>query len=136
MCDIYGYKISIHVLAGGWSLPGVQETYYHYEAAGDQHVGRTITGLPTMSELFAILPPFWLISTDPEVQLALSIAFPGLPAHLRRVSEFLLASVVYHHSWLRETLPSSHPCFNNPLFMNKALLDSLSSKVVLPCLSS
>ncbi|ETK78214.1 hypothetical protein F441_15982 [Phytophthora nicotianae CJ01A1] len=35
---------------------GVQNTYLRYEAAGDMHVGRTVSGLPPDSHEFAILP--------------------------------------------------------------------------------
>jgi hypothetical protein len=48
-------------LRAGWNLPGVQDTYYRYEAAGDMHVGRTVSGLPTGKPEFAILPPMFTV---------------------------------------------------------------------------
>ncbi|KAF1793909.1 hypothetical protein GQ600_16797 [Phytophthora cactorum] len=41
----------------GWSLGGVQDRYFRYEAAGDQYLGRVVAGLPQNSAQFAVLPP-------------------------------------------------------------------------------
>ncbi|KAJ8575566.1 hypothetical protein ON010_g3645 [Phytophthora cinnamomi] len=41
----------------GWSLGGVQDRYFRYEAAGDQYMGRVVAGLPQNSSQFAVLPP-------------------------------------------------------------------------------
>jgi len=44
-------------LRAGWSMGGVQDTYLRYEAAGDQYVGRVVSGLPISSPKFSALPP-------------------------------------------------------------------------------
>jgi len=49
---------AIH-LRGGWKMPGVDGTYMRWEAAGDQFVGRTVSGLNINSPDFGILPPFF-----------------------------------------------------------------------------
>ncbi|KAF1779914.1 hypothetical protein GQ600_4634 [Phytophthora cactorum] len=46
-------------LRAGWNLPGVQDTYVRYEAAGDRVVGRFVAGLPYETPDFAILPSFF-----------------------------------------------------------------------------
>jgi hypothetical protein len=37
----------------------VHDTYYRYEAAGDQFVGRAVCGLPVDSHMFSVLPPYF-----------------------------------------------------------------------------
>ncbi|KAG6942611.1 hypothetical protein JG687_00018966 [Phytophthora cactorum] len=48
----------------GWSLGGVQDRYFRYEAAGDQYLGRVVAGLPRNSAEFAVLPPHFEDPTD------------------------------------------------------------------------
>ncbi|KAF1780750.1 hypothetical protein GQ600_3148 [Phytophthora cactorum] len=48
-------------IRAGWTLPGVQDTYIRYEAAGDRIVGRYVAGLPfeeteARSMFFGVLP--------------------------------------------------------------------------------
>jgi hypothetical protein len=110
---------AVHLRAG-WALGGVQDTYLRYEAAGDQHVGRTVSGLPSTEPQFAILPPFFK-ERPPELSDIIVEAFPNIPANMARVAEFCLASVVYHRQFLRETLPAKHPLFFTSLFRTNKL---------------
>jgi hypothetical protein len=57
-CSSAGPSAASICIRAGWSLPGVQNTYIRYEAAGDMTVGRFVAGLPFESPSFAILPPF------------------------------------------------------------------------------
>ena len=41
-------------IRGGWKQGGCMDRYIRYDDAGDQHVGRTITGLPVNNVDFAI----------------------------------------------------------------------------------
>ena len=59
----YPSSTSIHLRAG-WALGGVQVRYLRYEKAGDMHVGRTVSGLPTDQAEFAMLPPYFSRETD------------------------------------------------------------------------
>ena len=110
-------------LRAGWSLPGVQDTYLRYADAGDQHVGRTVSGLPIQSPEFAILPPHFVFHPGTYSQEHLNTAVlrcfgPHLPANLLNIAPMLLASVVYHcHTgWIQAHLPAIHPLFLNALF--------------------
>jgi hypothetical protein len=116
---------AVHLRAG-WTLPGVQNTYYRYESAGDQHVGRTIAGLPPASPEFAILPPFFREPIDPAI---ISSCFSSLPNHLRKVGEFCLASIVYHEEWLRENLPEDHPVIRSAIFRDVTVMAELRGLV-------
>ncbi|CAN0513534.1 unnamed protein product, partial [Phaeothamnion confervicola] len=44
-------------LRAGWTVGPVQDRYIRYEAAGDQYMGRTVSGLPLSSHDFCVLPP-------------------------------------------------------------------------------
>ena len=46
-------------LRAGWSMGPVKERDIHYEKAGDQFVGRTVTGLDVTSEEFGISPCYF-----------------------------------------------------------------------------
>ena len=117
-------------LRAGWSLQGVQDRYLRYEAAGDQHVGRTVCGLPTDDPDFALLPPHFIEHND-VVKEALAACFPRAPKELGRVLEFCLASLVYHRDFIRATVPKRHAIYSTPLFAARGLPDSLAKFVTL-----
>lgn len=99
-----------------------------YEAAGDQHVGRTVNGLPPDRPEFAHLPPFFC-SYDGDIRNAIGSCFPNHPMSLGRVLEFCLASLVYHSKWCRENMPASHPLFKTTLYTQSELIPQLRTKV-------
>jgi hypothetical protein len=113
---------SIHIRAG-WTLGGVDDTYMRYESAGDQYVGRTVSGLPINCPEFAIVGPYFNSTIQPDdiVQL-LNTYFPNYSENLRRLLEHCLASIVYHQDYLLNNLPHNHFLFHTSLFRN---LDTL-----------
>ncbi|ETP36958.1 hypothetical protein F442_15187 [Phytophthora nicotianae P10297] len=115
-------------LRAGWSLGGVQNTCLRYEAAGDMHVGRTVTGLSTDSHTFACLPPHFS-SCDDQVEQAISIAFPGYPGSNHYILEYALASLDCHREYLKKTLPASHGLFCTPLFTTNTMLNKLADRL-------
>jgi len=118
---------SIHLRAG-WALGGVQDTYLRYEAAGDMYVGRTVSGLPTSQASFAILPPHFKERTELVADM-IRICFPNLPSNANYMAEFVLASIIYHHTFLENTLPSHHRLFYSPLFRDRSALEKLKNLV-------
>ena len=116
---------AVHLRAG-WVMPGVTGTYMRYESAGDQFVGRVVSGLPPNSPLFALLPPFFRESNT-LVSDSVKQVFPNIPNS--RIGAFCLASLVYHRDYLRETLPREHPLFTNILWTSSAMLSQLSQIV-------
>ena len=107
---------------------------YRYEAAGDQYVGRVLSGLPIFSSKFATLPPHFP-STDNAVVRAISICFPQLEydeylRKLRKVCELCLASVVFHLDFLQRTIPGDHIMYENAIFCEPELLEHLTDCVV------
>ena len=72
-------------LRANWALPGVLSQYIKFENAGDQFVGKCVSGRRRNKKTFAASPPYWDFSADgPE---------------LKEESENTL------HSWLRDRLP-------------------------------
>jgi hypothetical protein len=120
-------------IRAGWSTPGVDVTYLRFEAAGDQFVGRSVSGLPPLDERFAQMPPKFLSSLDPaRISNVISQCFmtsETTPSNMLPIYKMCLASIVYHKDYLRRTFISSHPIFSNPLF-SQGLVDTLSPYVV------
>ncbi|DAZ99922.1 TPA: LOW QUALITY PROTEIN: hypothetical protein N0F65_011845, partial [Lagenidium giganteum] len=116
---------AVHLRAG-WSLGGVQNTYLRYEAAGDMYVGRSVCGLPSSSEQSGILPPHFS-SCDSVVSDAIDTAFGGGLGHMRFVLEFALASLAYHHPYLKVTLPPKNLLLKSPIFTNMQQCSALRS---------
>jgi integrase len=94
-------------LRAGWAMGGVQDTYYRYERAGDQYVGRTVAGLPCDSENFSILGPHFV--DDNVAMEAVRLLFPRMPANLIRLGAFAAASFCYHAEHLSSITSSAHP---------------------------
>ena len=42
----------------------VKDVYIKYGAAGDQHVGRVVAGLPVLNAKYACSPPFFRVQQD------------------------------------------------------------------------
>jgi integrase len=112
----------------GWALPGVTGTYMRYEAAGDQYVGRAAAGLPILEASFATLPPFFIARTH-AIDTAISLCFPTVPPAMQRIVEFSVASLVYHHDFLKSTLHPDHIVFKTSLFQQPDLVRELQTLV-------
>jgi hypothetical protein len=132
---------SIHLRAG-WALGGVQDRYLRYEHAGDMHVGRTVSGLPTDKAEFAVLPPYFDVGSDQfDIQIirsAIATCFPGIPDSVYGVAKYCLASLVYHSEYLLSQLPVNHPLFQTALFRQPDLVEILRklTKCTLPSTST
>jgi hypothetical protein len=120
-------------LRAGWSLGNVQDRYLFAGAGGDQLTGRTLSGLPFTDSTFASLPPHF------DQEGARRICWDSiLPLHSRLPDCFkqalphLLASVCYHETWLRSTLPPQHPLFSSHLFASGTMA-ALKQHVLTGC---
>ncbi|EGZ22495.1 hypothetical protein PHYSODRAFT_494237 [Phytophthora sojae] len=58
--------------------------------------------------------------------------FPGVPASLRMICQFGLASMLFHKSFLQQSLPTNHLLFATPLFntRNESQFEWLRRRVV------
>ena len=119
--------MAIHLRAV-WSFSGVQDRYIHVEAAGDQYVGRTITGLPVLDSKFASSLPYFK-TTPVNLHELIQQNFVNLQPSLYRVAEFCLASLLYHRDYLFSALSQNHPLFNCAIFRNATQMTSLAEQV-------
>jgi hypothetical protein len=115
------------MLRGGWSLEGIDKRYVRYERAGDQYVGRILSGLNVNTPEFAFLPPFFSV-VDDQVNEAISNCFPKAPEEMGTILRFCLASAVHHQDYLRRELDRSHPVFSSRLFAG-GLAEGLRARV-------
>ena len=92
----------------------IQDTYLRYEAAGDQYVGRVVSGLPLSSSKFAVLPCQVDCSVD-ECDEMIASFFPTIPGSLHCMSRFFCASILYHSTFFKTFLPPSHAFFSSLL---------------------
>lgn len=125
-----GPQITALILRAGWSLGGVQDRYFRYDAAGDYFVGRTLSGLPLDSHEFAMLPPHFDV-TCVEVDDGIKMCFPYLyeREEFHPVLARCLASLVYHSEWLMTTFPN-HPLMQTRLFRHREVLTRLRALVM------
>ena len=82
----------------------------------DQLCGRTAALLDINHEDFAALPPHFDLSTpvlSADEWAEILPEFSSYPEQFRQAVPFLLASIVYHHQWLTDNLPSNHPLFTS-----------------------
>ena len=105
----------------------MQDRYVRYNGAGDQFVGRLAAGLD-LGPQFAVLPPHFVFLDDSPIEesnldAVLEENFPSLSkfVHLRPILRYSLASVLYHHDYLRQTLPPTSMLFQQPIFRSEKL---------------
>lgn len=114
-----------------WKLGGIQDKYLKYERAGDQFVGRVLSGLPQDSVKFAALPPHFeqgVIEVDDVIKYAFGAPVAAVP-ELKCVLRMLLASLVHHSDWLRENFAGS-TMLETPLMQDRPLLTRLKTAVI------
>jgi hypothetical protein len=125
-------------LRAGWSLGPVQSRYILEGEGGDQVCGRAATGLPLTDVSFANLPAHFLTLESGLSSAEWDDILPGYTTYytlnFREVVPYLLASLVYHRSYLVE-LQAQHP--QHPLFLQRVwtsgILDRLRDKVGAGC---
>ncbi len=111
-------------LRAGWSLGPVQSRYIFQGAGGDQFAGRAATMLDINDVDFVILPPHFDLS-DPQKAPPLTLQewemiCPGYsdfyPAEFKQALPNLLASLIFHMDFVRETLSPHHPLFQQRVY--------------------
>ena len=123
--------IAIYIRAG-WSL-GLQKRYIMEGGGGDQLCGRDATGINVHGEEFAVLPPHFDLRNGSVLTLQQwEHILPGyttfFPAEFRVVVSYLLASLVYHRTWLKENLHTDHPLFQQSVWTS-GIMDKVAPLV-------
>lgn len=92
-----------------WSMGQVNEQYLQYEKAGDQYLGRVVSGLDVNSVSFAISSPFFDVENEMRAQIealikSYLVGGEYLPAGVYHIFYFCFASLCYHFEFLTSTL--------------------------------
>ena len=93
-----------------WSMGAVFDIYWNYGDAGDQYLGRVLSGLDPTKESFSILPPHFPITDHNDINEALNVCFGHILRRHPKSKESLLlfvASMVYHSDWLNNIRSAS-----------------------------
>jgi hypothetical protein len=121
------------------ALGPVQSRYILEGEGGDQVCGRAASGLPLTDVSFANLPPHFLRNDEDCLSTGeWEDILPGYstfyPLNFREVIPFLLASLIYHYSYLvdLETSNPRHPLFLQRVWTSGVLL-RLKDKVGAGC---
>ena len=101
----------------GWAMGGVSSIYLQYQEAGDQYVGRTVSGLDSNKPSFGVLPPCFRDDFDAEsLMRRVFTRYDDATPQFKQVLKMTTASVLYRKQWLFDHLPRNHPLFSTTLF--------------------
>ena len=84
----------------------IQNTYLIFESAGEQYIGRVVSGLTSSSSDFAALPLDFELIEDTDICFEM---FQYLPSYMNHVAQFVIASVLFSMQTLFKIMPSTHP---------------------------
>ena len=90
----------------------IQDMHLQFEVAGDQYVGRVVSGLPISSPKFVVLPPQFDCCVRESDKIT-KIVIPSIPTSLKNVGRFLSISLIFHLNALESFLHSSHPLLHH-----------------------
>jgi hypothetical protein len=114
-------------------LLGPTKTPYIFPGdATDALAGRIASLQPGLENTFATLPAHF----PPEILEKLTVAvwreiiggFDLLPVEFKSTLPFLWASIIFHETWLRETLSPQHPLWSSRIFTQNPILEEIRGK--------
>lgn len=123
-----------------WSMGPVKDRYIHYEKAGDQFVGRTVTGISAMIKEFAVSPAYFDFegseqNNDDTVNNILKnnlVNGKNMGASTFLMMKSLLAAICYHYDHLATNLDARNKLRSSPIFIvisqSKSLRDCATVK--------
>jgi hypothetical protein len=134
-----GPSVIAVLLRGEWTLGSVSDRYWKHQDAGDQYVGRAVTGLPLQESTFGHLPPHFAHTQLPLVCTTVRESFGGIVTgypHMAAVLTHALGQVVHHSAFLRRVLPAEHPVFSTRLFAYTPRMAALREHLLVERVSS
>ena len=95
-------------------MGNVKDRYIHYEKAGDQFCGRSVTGISSMTKKFAVSPVYWDFTESGNrgkigVKKIIEEKFLNeneVDPHVLKLARYLFAAVCFHYDFLDSHLPS------------------------------
>ena len=103
---------------------GTRDKYMKFENAGDQYLGRILSGLNTLSPGFAVMPPYFDAKTRPENEMVDDFIWTRLENAnnisdgLFQVIRYCFASLCFHYHFLTNTLQPTSRIRTSAIFMN------------------
>lgn len=117
-------------LRAAWSMGNVKDRYIHYEKAGDEFVGRSVSGISSLSHKFAASPIYFEPgciddndyngSLDEDVEKLISETYvkkEEISSSTFSMFKYIVASICFNYSYLDSTLSNTHCIRSNPLFV-------------------
>jgi len=107
-----------------WSMGSVKERYLQFEKAGDQYLGRVVSGLDVNDVSFAISPPYFeCCENEDDVREKIltllkefTVGGHGIRGEIFQLLYFCFASLCYHFDFLVEVLPKQNKLQASPFF--------------------
>ncbi len=101
----------------------MKEWYFQFEKAGDQYLGRVVSGLDVNGLSFAVSPPYFELlsdNNDKEEILALlkdfTVGGHGINGEIFQLLCFCFALLCYHFDFLVQVLPKRNKLLASPFF--------------------
>ena len=113
-------------IRANWKMPGVLNRYIKHEKAGDQYVGRSVSGRVRLGKRFAESIPYFDFSPFPTVTKETMMRTQDswiksrLPEQARNneavfcLFKSCLASIIYHKEWAKVNLHEKNPIRTSP----------------------
>ena len=118
----------------GHTLGASIAPYVHPSGAADALSGRIACLLSGLDKEFASLPahfpPEILAKLTLEVWRLIISGFDLLPVEFKGTLAFLLASIMFHEEYLRQTLSAEHPLWCSRVFTQNPILADIRGKAV------
>lgn len=111
-------------LRAQWSMGNVKDRYIHYEKAGDQFTGRSVTGISSVTKELAISPVYWDYTDCGEegknyvlqTITDLVVNADDIEPPMFELLQYLFASLCYHYNFLRENICATNKLNASPLY--------------------
>jgi hypothetical protein len=125
---------------GEWSMGVVLDIYWQFAEVGDHYLGRILSGLDPHKASFNVLPPHFTVSEHEAITKGMHLCFGNIicahqdsDTQCLSVLKRLLASIVYHHKFLIETMARypGHQFNNIALLKDPDLLKELFKLVTM-----
>ena len=94
----------------GWKMGGTRDKYIKFENAGDQYLGRILSGMNSLSPNFAVTPPFFDTQNNEESKMVHDFIKSrienanNISDNLFAVVRYCFASLCYHYNFLTQFL--------------------------------
>ena len=108
----------------GWKMGGTRDKYIKFENAGDQYLGRILSGMDCLSPSFAVTPPFFDAKTNEQNKMVDDFIKSrienanNISDNLFAVIRYCFASMCYHYNFLTQTLQPTSRIRTSAIFMN------------------